>query len=195
MTVGCAARTVAAGLELARLAYEASTVRVMVLRDQGRIVAGGSSYELRKGTEIEMPRWLARILAAEGVVELVETPLTLEDIARTHFGTMTAKTVGELEQLPREFYQQVAEYVRVLDERVRREFNAVLLEEKQKATMYASEIAGKRLSMILQALRTMTALGELHAKLTVEEEVLLDTLTEAINEWRRRVFELLEGRG
>ncbi len=192
---GCPRSAIARGLQLARLAYEASMVRVMVLRDEGLLSAGGRTYELRKGTEIELPRWLAQLLADRGVVEIIETPLTLEDIARIHFETMTVKTVGELEPLPRDFYQQVADYVKTLDTRVRREFNAVLLEEKQKAIMYAAEVAAKRLNMMLQVLRTPTAMGELYAKLTNEEQILMDILSTALDEWRKRMNKLIEGAG
>ncbi len=191
----CPASAVEAGLRLARLAYEASTTRVMVVRDAGRLVVGGAVYELRKGTEVELPRWLARLLAEEGVVEPLEQPITLNDIARAHFSAASARTVSELEQLPRDFYQQVSEYVRELDARVRREFDPALLDERSKAAQYTREILSKRVGMILLSLRSPTAMGELYSKLTLEEQVLLDVLTRALERWMKVMGELLEGSG
>ncbi len=193
MTVGCAEKTIELGLELARLAYLTGTVRVMVIKDAGTIRVGEVGYELRKGTEIELPRWLARLLSEKGVVEIVETPITLEDIARFHFGVMSARNVAEMEPLPQHFYQQVSEYVAMLDSRIRREFNAALLEEKQKASTYAAEIAMRRLAAILQVLRSPASMGELYGKLTVEERILIDVLYNALEKWRKMISKMLQG--
>jgi DNA replication factor GINS len=193
MVEECPATVIEEGLRLARLAYESSTVRVMVLKDAGRVVVGDSTYELRKGTELELPRWLAKLLAEEGVVELLETPLSLNDIARAHFSATSASTVAELEQLPRDFYQQVAEYIRNLDTRVRREFDPALLEERHKASQYVKDIASKRVGILLRALRSPTAIGELRDKLTPEEQVLFNTLSLVLETWVKGMEELIGG--
>ncbi len=174
-------------LKLSRLEYEVKPVRVMVVRDAGKMLIDGLELELRKGTEVEVPRWLARVLANKGVVELVESRIGLEDIARVHFSVYNARTPSETPELPTDFYWQVHDYIAELTERVRRELNPVLLDEKQKAVMFTAEIAGKRVTQILQVLRSTAAMVELSAKLSPEERALLDTMRELLEKWMKTI--------
>lgn len=175
-------------LELIELSYKLKPVRVMVVKDYGSLEIDGATYELRRGTEVEIPRWIAEVLKEAGVVEVLETGLGLEDIARIHFSTHSVKSVRELERLPENFYMQAKEYLRELDARIRRELNPMLLEEKQKAELYLVEIIGRRLSMIVQVLRSFASLVEVYERFSEEEKLLADVLRGLIEEWRKKVF-------
>lgn len=175
-------------LELIELSYKLKPVRVMVVKDYGSLEIDGVMYELRRGTEVEIPRWIAEVLEETGVVEILETGLSLEDIARMHFSTHSVKSVRELERLPENFYIQAKEYLRELDARIRRELNPMLLEEKQKAELYLVEIINRRLSMIIQVLRSPASLAEVYEKFSEEEKLLADALRSLIEEWRKKVF-------
>jgi len=175
-------------LELIELSYKLKPVRVMVVKDYGSLEIDGATYELRRGTEVEIPRWIAEVLEEAGVVEVLETGLGLEDIARIHFSTHSVKSVRELERLPENFYMQAKEYLRELDARIRRELNPILLEEKQKAELYLVEIIGRRLSMIVQVLRSFASLVEVYERFSEEEKLLADVLRGLIEEWRKKVF-------
>ncbi len=174
-------------LEALRVRYELKPVRVMVVKEVGRIVVDGVEYELRKGTEIEIPRWLARVLAAKGLVELLESPLTLDDIARAHFMVTEAHSLADTPSLPEDFYLRALDYLEQLEEALRRSPEPQLLEEKSKAELYLEEIISRRLWTILQLLRSPAARAEVYEKLSPEEKVLHDTLHEEIEEWRRWV--------
>ncbi|HIP65459.1 MAG TPA: DNA replication complex GINS family protein [Pyrodictium sp.] len=175
-------------LELIELSYKLERVRVMVVKDYGSLEIDGVVYELRRGTEIELPRWIAEVLEEAGIVEVLETGLGLEDIARIHFSTHSVKSMRELERLPENFYIQAKEYLRELEARIRRELNTTLLEEKQKAELYLVEIINRRLGMILQVLRSPASLAEIYEKFTEEEKLLADALRGLIEEWREKVF-------
>ena len=175
-------------LELIELSYKLKPVRVMVVKDYGSLEIDGATYELRRGTEVEIPRWIAEVLEEAGAVEVLETRLGLEDIARIHFSTHSVKSVRELERLPENFYMQAKEYLRELDARIRRELNPMLLEEKQKAELYLVEIIGRRLSMIVQVLRSFASLVEVYERFSEEEKLLADVLRGLIEEWRKKVF-------
>ena len=175
-------------LELIELSYKLERVRVMVVKDYGSLEIDGAVYELRRGTEIELPRWIAEVLEEAGIVEVLETGLSLEDIARIHFSTHSVKSMRELERLPENFYIQAKEYLRELEARIRRELNTTLLEEKQKAELYLVEIINRRLGMILQVLRSPASLAEIYEKFAEEEKLLADALRGLIEEWREKVF-------
>ncbi|HIQ11022.1 MAG TPA: DNA replication complex GINS family protein [Pyrodictium sp.] len=175
-------------LELIELSYRLKPVRVMVVKDYGSLEIDGVMYELRRGTEVEIPRWIAEVLEEIGVVEILETGLSLEDIARIHFSTHSVKSMRELERLPENFYIQAKEYLKELETRIRRELNPMLLEEKQKAELYLVEIVNRRLNMIIQVLRSPASLAEIYEKFSEEEKLLADALRGLIEEWRKKVF-------
>lgn len=175
-------------LELIELSYKLKPVRVMVVKDYGSLEIDGVMYELRRGTEVEIPRWIAEVLEEIGVVEILETGLSLEDIARIHFSTHSVKSMRELERLPENFYIQAKEYLKELETRIRRELNPMLLEEKQKAELYLVEIVNRRLNMIIQVLRSPASLAEIYEKFSEEEKLLADALRGLIEEWRKKVF-------
>jgi DNA replication factor GINS len=175
-------------IELTRLEYMLRPVRLAVTRDYGVLHVDGMTVELHKGIEIEVPYWLAKAIESMGVGKLTETPLTLEDIARIHYTILSARTPSELEPLPQYFYQEAREYLDTLDERIRRELNPTLLEEKQKALQYLVEIVEKRLTMIIHSLRSPTSIAELYSKLTPEEQAMLKMMQQLLETWRRSIL-------
>ncbi len=174
-------------MDLYHLEYELKPVRVMVVRDLGRIRVDGVEIEVKKGTEIELPRWLARLLSSKGYVQLVESTMGLEDIARIHFSVYSAKNIIETPEIPKDFYWQAQDYIRDLDLRVKQELNPVLLEEKRKAVDFIVDIANRRLIQMLQVLRSTAAIVEISSKLTPEEKLLLDNLHQVIEKWVKLV--------
>jgi DNA replication factor GINS len=175
-------------LELARLEYLLRPIRLAVTKDYGVLKVDGLTIELHKGIEIEVPYWLAKAIESLDVGKLTETPITLEDIARIHYTTLSARTPAELEPLPPYFYQEARDYLEALDERIRKELNPSLLEEKQKALQYLIEIVEKRLTMIIHSLRSPTSVAELYSKLTPEEQAILKSLQQLLETWRANIL-------
>jgi DNA replication factor GINS len=175
-------------MKLIEYEYMLKRVRVMVVRDAGEIIVDNETIPLQKGVEIEIPLWLAQVLEKEGLVNPIEPPMSIEDIARVHFSVISARTPADLEPLPKNFYLETMRYIKMLDEQIRKEFRAELLEEKQKAVQYVLEIMDRRLLLILQSMRSPTSLAEISSKLSEEEAVLLEELRSDIETWRSRLM-------
>ena len=175
--------------------YELRPVRVMVVRDAGRIRVDGVEYELRKGTEVEIPRWMARVLAERGIVEPLESPMTLDDVARVHYMVTEAQSLADTPSLPEDFYLRARDYLESLRRELRRRPDPQLLDELGKAEVYLEEIVTKRLWTVLQLLRSPSARAEVYERLSSEEKALHDTLHEAIEEWRKRISPVERGEG
>ncbi len=167
--------------------YLAKPVRVAVVKDKGRIHVDGVELELRKGIELELPRWLAMVLSDKGIVQSLEQPITINDIARMHFSVVSAHTPAELDPIPQYFYKQVREYYHSLDKRIRESFDASLLEEKNKAATYIAGIVSKRVTLLLHILRSPSTLTEIYPRLAPEEKVLLDALKDILEKWKHEV--------
>ncbi len=171
--------------------YLEKPVRVLVLRDHTLTLPGGS-VELRKGTEMEIPRRAARLLQARGVVEVRDEGLKLEDIARIHFSEMETRSPAEIARLPPDFYMRAKEYMALVEERLR-SLDPQAFEEKKRAELFLSEIISHRLSLILRLLQSGVKLAKVMDKLTPEEQVLYEALSTLLEEWRKRVAGYLEG--
>jgi DNA replication factor GINS len=177
-----------ARLKLFELQYLLRPTRVMVVKDSKNLYIDGQSIELQKGVEIEIPYWLASQLVKEGLVKIVESPLSLEDIARIHFSVISAKTPSDLEQLPQYFYQEAKTVIQELGERAKKELDPALLEERHRMLQYLVEIIDKRLTILLQSLRSPTSIAEITSRLTPEEEALLNYLSNALKTWREKIL-------
>lgn len=167
--------------------YRLKPVRVIVVKDLGKVVVDGVEYTLNKGIEIEVPQWLADVLEDMSIANSAERSLDIEDIARVHFSTLSARTAAELEPLPKDFYLEALRYIEKISQRAQKELNISLLEEQQKAIRYLLEIIDKRLSLILQGIRSPLSIAEISSKMTPEELLLVNTLREKLDEWRQFV--------
>ena len=167
--------------------YELKPVRVMIVKDAGRVRVDGVEVELRKGTEVELPRWMAKVPIEKGIAEPLEATMTLDDVARIHYIVTEAQSVLDTPQLPEDFYLRARDYLRMLDEELRRRPEPQVLEERMKAEVYLDEIVTRRLWTILQLLRSPSARSEVYERLTSEEKLLHDELYSRIEAWRERV--------
>ncbi len=183
-----AADELLAWLKLYDYDYCVKPVRAAVIRDMGRMTIDGVELELRKGTEIELPRWAAKELERRGIVEVLEKPLTVKDIARIHFSVISAHTPVELDPLPQYFYNSVREYYKELDQVIREKYSSALLEEKSKAANYIVGIVSKRLSLILQVLRSPSSIAEIESRLAPEEKILLDVMRRIMEKWEEKIL-------
>ena len=174
-------------IKLHEFQHRIKQARFMVVKDVGTIVLDGVEVTLAKGVEVEVPLWAARVLEERGIGNRAEPGLSIEDITRIHFSVMNARSPADLEPLPRDFYFDALDYIEELSNRIRREFNAALLEERQRAIQYFLEILDKRLSLILQSVKSPAALAEIAEKLSPEEAALLDELRRDIEAWRGRL--------
>jgi len=179
-------------LRLERLHAEARNreVRVVVTKDLGKIIVDGKTFTLTKGIEAELPLWLAEALAEKGVINLAENTITIDELARVHFSVMNARSPADLEPLPSNFYYEAARYLSQLRDRIRKELDPKLLEERHKAQEYLAEIIDRRLSLILRSIKSPATIAEISSKLSKEEHFLLTTLNNIIDKWKNKLTSL-----
>jgi len=170
--------------------YNTSPVRVEVIRNHEPIVYDNEKYELVKGTEVDLPRWIAYELASRNIVVVREEPeLTIEDLSRYLFLEVhSLKTPSALQRVPRDFYPKLRLLLRKLKEKLDKEFNVQVLEEYHRVERYSMEIIRSRLSKILAAVQSPEELKDVIDRMTPEERVLYMFLRETINYWVERVL-------
>lgn len=170
--------------------YNTLPVRVEVIRDHEPIVYNNEKYELIKGTEIDLPRWIAYELASRNIVIVREEPqITIEDLSKYLFLEIRSlRTPSALQRIPKDFYPKLRLLLKRLREKLDKEFNVQVLEEYHKVERYSMEIIQSRLSKILAAIQSPEELKDVIDKMTPEERVLYTFLRETINYWVERVL-------
>ncbi len=174
---------IASMLELIRTNYMLGKVKVLVLKDAGPLLVNNETIILKRGYELEIPRFLAEILAEKGIVSFKDEILGIEDIARIHYNEMNIRSPAGIDELPENFYQRALDYMKRLDKELKETVDPALFEEKKRAEIMLKEILFKRLSLLLQLILSPMASYQVLAKLSDEEKVLYELLEKSINKW------------
>lgn len=179
-----------------RREYLWSNVRVIVLKDHEDIMLPGTTIQLKRGTEITIPRWISKILEEKGVVEVKDTPMNINELGRYSFLEMHARTTSAtLQKLPIDFYQKLRDYLEKLKENIAHKPSPELVDEYRKARSYTYDILRIRLGRILALVQAGAESGEIREeinKLTPEELILYKTIRKLLEEWQKETIGLEE---
>ncbi len=176
-------------LTLLEKAYENTMAKVIALKSIDRMVLpDGTVITAQRGDKIEIPRWMARVLEGEKTVSILWDDVSIEDIIRIHYREMQRVSLKDIEQLPDNFYWLVRDYLANLERRIRETPEPQLIEEKRRMQDYLNEIVDKRLQTIALSSLDEKMSSQISARLTPEEQVLLDELRNLIREWRSKIL-------
>lgn len=180
---------VEARLHLLEKAYDNSNVKVLVTQDlNGLVLPDGTRISARKGDRIEIPRWMARVLEADGKASIIRDEITTEDVIRIHYREMQRTSIMDIERLPDNFYWSVREYVNYLEKKIREEPDPRLLEEKRRLSEYIDEIIDKRIQSIVLSTMDEKMAGQISSKISPEEQVLMEELIQVLRKWRKQII-------
>ncbi len=184
------------GLRNLRRDYLWGSVRVVVLKDHEDIILPSGKIQLRHGTEISVPRWLARILEEKRIVEVKEAPMNLNELGRYSFLEVHTRTMSStIQKLPLDFYQRLRDYLDKLRREVTKKPSPEVIDEYRKAQSYVYDILRIRLNRILSLVQAGAETGEIREelnKLTPEELILYKTIRKLLETWQKEVLGLEE---
>ncbi|MCS7140405.1 MAG: hypothetical protein N3F04_04855 [Candidatus Nezhaarchaeota archaeon] len=166
-------------------------VKVRVLKSIPEIkVGGGVIGPLAQGQEVEIERWIARVLKEEGYVEIIdEKSVDLPLLSKIAWRESRSSQLTSLEP---SFYVKVKKYLKSLSEKAK--VSPEALSEKKTAEVKLIDIVNCRLQKIVaMALASAQPPKEVIESLTPEERMLFNELSSAISRWRQDV--LGEGSG
>ncbi|GAB6147928.1 GINS complex subunit Sld5 [Stetteria hydrogenophila] len=178
-------------LRLIELDYEFRDVRVLFLRDYGELPLPNGKVTVRKGDELDLPRWQARLLAEQGYVEIKERPLSVDEINMLHYREKRGRGANEIQPLPPDFYLKVRDYVSMLNSAIKDNPSSMLLREREVAEKNTLDLADARLVKILRLAQSGSS--EYKDRMTPEEHVAFDVIQSVIEEWRGYVRRLAAG--
>ena len=181
-------KDILASLKVTEGEYLAETVDVRVIRDHESLEVEGRKVELKAGSELRMPRWLARSLAKKGIVQIVEHErVDYNEVSKYAFleGQGSPAPLS-LVRLPKSFYIKYREYMEGMKEELKSTGDHRVLGEMERARAAMSELVNMRLRKILLAVQIGVKLEDIRDRLAYEEEALYISLQDTIKEWKRR---------
>jgi len=154
-------------------------VKVAVLKDLGRLLIDNEVMNVSRGQEIELPKWLATVLARLNIVELKYSPLTIDDVSK-YLITEKSLSKSAISKLRNDFYIESRELLsRVKSSSLDADsaITAIRLESNLR------DLIRLRLSKILSVATLGIKVEKFEDNLTLEELLLLKLLNELISTW------------
>jgi len=174
-------------IEAIRAAMRLQPVSVAVMRSFGRVPF--VDVELIRGAEVEMPRWLAEILEARGLVEVRRDIRGSSDVNKIRFSEedLAKRSAAILSRVPLDFYISVERLLRDLGERVRKGSSPDDLRELEAISRSINRLLSIRVQKILLASILHTERSQDFEKnLSLEEKVLYRLVDDDVKYWLRR---------
>jgi DNA replication factor GINS len=183
--------SIQARLRLVEYDYLMEPVRVIALKDIGPLPLPQGTVNVRRGDELEVPRWQARELERMGLAEIRDRGLDIDAVNMYHYREKRGRAANQLQGLPRDFYQAVRDLVERLDSMIRESPSTMLIRDREVVEKNMIDLAETRLAKIL---RLASSGGEeFKERMTPEESIAYDTIRSVVEVFRGYVRSLVGG--
>ncbi len=174
------------GLRIISRDFEEENVRVIVVENIGPILTPEGVIELTKGSEYDLPRWIAYKLVNKKLVEIKDESLELEKLAKIAYTEESTQRKIEFSKIHRYFYHLVIEEINKLYNKFEEERNTRILMEIQRFEDYIDRIGSSRLRKIVRLL-FIEPPQEIINKLSEEELILYNNLKSMLKKWLKKL--------
>ncbi|MCE4626240.1 MAG: DNA replication complex GINS family protein [Desulfurococcales archaeon] len=172
-------------LELIKLDYETRNVRVIFLKNYDKLPTPSGVLNVKKGDEIDLPRWQALMLENKGIVEIKDKKLDLDLVNTYHYREKRRAAANQITPLPPDFYMKAKELVEELNRLIQEKPTHMLLKDREILEKNLIELAEARL---LKILRLALTSGEgFKEKMTPEENLVYSNINETAVVWRKYI--------
>ena len=174
--------------EALRFKYQNTPVTVVAQKALGEFSIHDQTFgPFQKDREFEIPRWVAAVLRAEGAVRQTEAGVDLPDLQKALW-----RETGEppLQQLVPNFYFQVKERLRQLQQANLKSPNDVRVAAQNKMEQLLKDLLANRLLKLMKISLREDRLRETKRKMTDEEQWLLDRLIDLLRTWQNHILEM-----
>ncbi len=118
-----------------------------------------------------LPRWLAKILATQGIVDTQDADMSIELLRALSREKISGDKLNTLKQ---DFYISIKEFIEQQEKNINLDKLLVTLQDMMLL----------RLDKIMRYAKSAYAMQEIESKLSIEERILLKNLHEAISEFK-----------
>jgi hypothetical protein len=181
-------RDLAAKISTLDFCYENSLVKIIANRNYPEIKLKGLTVgPFDEGNEYEVYFWVAKELAATGMVHFRE-----DDIldATKLFKVQWKEGVqipGQISELPGDFYPKLRRFIAALKEQASKQSEKY--QEYDRVKQLARDIVNSRLKKIVAISAAPTQSDQVLKKFTSEEKLVYVQLVKIISEWKTKIIE------
>jgi hypothetical protein len=181
-------RDLAAKISTLDFCYENSLVKIIANRNYPEIKLKGLTVgPFDEGNEYEVYFWVAKELAATGMVHFRE-----DDIldATKLFKVQWKEGVqipGQISELPGDFYPKLRRFIAALKEQASKQSEKY--QEYDRVKQLARDIVNSRLKKIVAISAAPTQSDQVLKKFTSEERLVYVQLVKIISEWKTKIIE------
>jgi len=172
-------------LKMIMIDYELRLVKVVFLKNVRALPTPSGRIDVKRGDEVEIPRWQARILEQAGVAEIREKELDIDGINMYHYKEKRKTAPNQLSQLPQDFYLKARDLVARLNELIRENPSHMLLRDREIVEKNLVELAETRLAKIVRL--ALTGGEEFRDRMTPEESMIYDEVSDIAKAWRKYI--------
>ena len=168
--------------------FENSPVKIVANRNFAELkLAGLTVGPFDEGNEYEVYYWIAKELAASGIVHLREDEvLDASKIFKVQWKE-GVQIPGQISDVPDDFYPKLRRYLAQVKEEIVKQPEK--LQEYEKAKHLARDIINSRLKKIVALSSAPTQTEQLLKKLTSEEKLIYEQLGKIITTWKTQILE------
>ena len=158
--------------------YLMQDMRVTYKRDL-KVSVGSMTIDAREGDISSVPRWLAKLLAEQGIIEIEIQDSDISAYVSRAFNRERISKPHDLSGLDPDFYIRVHDYLEGLMER-----------EKESITVSLLSFVASRLEKIVKLAASSPLSPELESRLSVEEKELYLMIHRYSSEFKQRVLKI-----
>ena len=168
--------------------FENLLVRVTADRNYPEIqLAGLSAGPFEEGNEYEVYYWIAKELAAAGIVRFREDDLLNATALYKIQWKERVQIAGQISELNEDFYPKLRRYLADIKAEIAK--NPEKAQEYEKAKHLAWDIVNSRLKKIIALSSGPNLTGQIQKKLTCEERFIYERLGKIISEWKAQILD------
>jgi hypothetical protein len=169
-----------------KIAFLLTTVKAIIKQSLPSIEIGSVSLpETHEGDVIEVPRWIAEVMAQMGFVEIQEESFDIE-----LFKALSRERIQESSQistLKSDFYHRMKRHTNLMRSLMERDEN--LGKDYEKLSLSVYDLINLRTSKLLYLVASSPLSPDLEKKLTPEEKELFNSIRSIIENWKRIILE------
>ena len=167
--------------------YENSMVKIVANRNFPEMkLAGLSVGPFDEGNEYEVYFWVAKELAAAGMVHFREDDILDSTKLFKVQWKEGVQIPGQISELPDEFYPKLRRYLVALKMEATQPEK---INEYQKTKHLAKDVVNSRLRKIVALAATPGQTDQVLKKFSSEEQILYEQLVKLISEWKAKILE------
>jgi len=180
-----------ARLRLIAFDYMMEPVRVLALKDIGPLPLPEGVVNVRRGDELDVPRWQALELESRGLVDVRDRGIKVDDVNMYHYREKRGQAANQLQGLPRNFYLEVRDLISRIDRVIRENPTTMLIRDREVVEKNLLELSEARLLKIVRL--AISGGDEFKERMTPEETIIYDAMREIVEVMRSYVKGLVRG--